>query len=200
MPRLRRNPVLAAAALRTGSRSNLDDRGRVAAPALRALAEEMAASALIFSDWRIFGADLVGTLELGSSADFAEALELFFGVDFVAAVLAPDLVARLVLALVELAFDFLGAAFVALGADFAVVFFAADFAGGFFAGGFFAGVFFVAAFLAVFGARVFVAEVFFAAGPDFLESEAFFFADAAFAGAEDFFVAGFFEAVFGSVF
>lgn len=50
IPRLRRNPVFAAAALRTGPLSTLDVRGRVAAPALRALAEEMAASALIFSD------------------------------------------------------------------------------------------------------------------------------------------------------
>lgn len=109
------------------------------------------------------------------------ALELFFGVVFVAEVFA--------LALDLLVLDFLdAAAFVAFGADFAVAFFAADFVVGFFAR-----TFFVGAFLVVFCATAFLTAAFFFAGSDFLE-------DVALAAGAVFFAAVFFGVALGVVF
>lgn len=51
IPRFLKKPVVAAAGLRTGC-SDFADLSRVAVPAFRAFAEEIAASLLIFSDWR----------------------------------------------------------------------------------------------------------------------------------------------------
>lgn len=206
-----------------GSRSDLFVRGLVAAPAFRALAEEMAASLLIFSDWRAFGADLAGSLELGSSADFAEVLDLdldlldddlalleaFFGLAFEAEALVAEASLGLDLDLPDL--DFLAAP--ALGdfsADFAGAFFVIDFVAGFlaevFVAVFLAGAFCAADFLVVFEATVFLTGVF-VARLDFVEPVGFLLDEAVLADAVDFFAlvfaAGFFvealDAVFRSI-
>ncbi len=207
-----------------GSRSGLGVRGLVAAPALRAVAEEMAASLLIFSDWCTLGADLVGSLELGSSADFAEALDfdfdlpdevvlallVFFGLAFDAETLVVAV--RLGLAFDVLALDFLTApAFGDLSADFAGAFFAGDFVAGFlaevflvevFAAVFLAGAFCAVDFLVVFGATV-VLEGVFDARLDLVEPEGFFLDEVAWIDAVDFFALvfaeGFFVVAFAAV-
>lgn len=208
-----------------GSRSVLGVRGLVAAPALRALAEEMAASLLIFSDWPTLGADLVGSLELGSSADFAEALDFdldlpeevvlallaFFGLAFDAEALVVD--ARLGLAFDVPALDFLTAPTLGdLSADFAGAFFTGDFVAGFlaedflaevFAAVFLAGALCTADFLVVAEASVFLEGVF-VARLDFVEAEGFFLDVVAWVDAVDFFAllfaAGFIVAAFAAVF
>lgn len=193
-----------------GSRSDLFVRGLVAAPAFRALAEEMAASLLIFSDWRAFGADLAGSLELGSSADFAEVLDLdlldddlalleaFFALAFEAEALVADASLELDLDLPDL--DFLAApALGDLSADFAGAFFVRDFVAGFlaevFVAVFLAGAFCAADFLVVFEATVFLAGVF-VARLDFVEPVGFLLDKAVLADAVDFFALVFAAAFF----
>lgn len=151
-------------------------RGRVAAPAFRAVADEIAANRLIFSDRRTFRADPAGPLELGSSADFPDGLDLValepdfalvrrfgdvFDVEGLEADAALTEAFELVLPFVDF---FVADAEVAFDADFAVVRVA-----------FLSVVFLAAVFRGCFAAACFLDEVVLAR-LDFVESAVFLFA------------------------